>query len=93
MAELGKSEEYTLDNPHPGFGKDEHIANEKGHTHYPKYVHLYGEGGKIASTLGIAKDNDEEVEMLEAAGTTEEKNEAIRTKKTEKKVKPEGWNK
>ena len=29
---------YTLDNPHPGFGKDPNIVNEFGHTKYPMYV-------------------------------------------------------
>ena len=29
---------YSLENPHPGYGKDPNIGNEYGHTHYPKYV-------------------------------------------------------
>lgn len=29
---------YTLDNPHPLYGKDPNILNEFGHTEYPKYV-------------------------------------------------------
>jgi hypothetical protein len=30
--------EYSLDNPHPGFGKDPNIINHLGHTIYPKWV-------------------------------------------------------
>lgn len=29
---------YGVSNPHPGYGKDKNVANEFGHTHYPKYV-------------------------------------------------------
>lgn len=29
---------YSLDHPHPGFGKDPNIINEYGHTRYPKWV-------------------------------------------------------
>lgn len=80
MAELGKAEEYTLNAPHPGYGKDKNIANEYGHTHYPKHVHVLDPKGKITSTLGIAKDAEEEAEMLKEAGI-------------EVSPKPKGWNK
>lgn len=30
--------EYSLSNPHPGFGKDPNILNELGHTEYPKKI-------------------------------------------------------
>jgi hypothetical protein len=30
--------QYTLDNPHPGFGKDPNILNEYGHTKFPMWV-------------------------------------------------------
>jgi len=29
---------YSVENPHPGFGKDPNIINEYGHTKYPKWV-------------------------------------------------------
>jgi len=29
---------WTVDNPHPGFGKDPNILNEYGHTEYPMWV-------------------------------------------------------
>ena len=29
---------YTVENPHPGYGKDPNIMNEYGHTVYPKWV-------------------------------------------------------
>lgn len=38
MAKNGEREEFGVSNPHPGFGKDKNIANEFGHTVYPKYV-------------------------------------------------------
>jgi len=31
-------QEYTVSNPHPGFGKDPNILNEFGHTKYPMWV-------------------------------------------------------
>ncbi len=33
-----KVENYTLDNPHPGFSKDPNVVNEYGHTKYPMFV-------------------------------------------------------
>lgn len=35
---------YSVENPHPGFGKDPNILNEFGHTKYPMWVN-----GKIAN--------------------------------------------
>jgi hypothetical protein len=29
---------YSVENPHPGFGKDPNILNELGHTKYPMWV-------------------------------------------------------
>lgn len=31
-------QKWTVDNPHPGFGKDPNILNEYGHTKYPMFV-------------------------------------------------------
>ncbi len=33
---------YSLDKPHPGYGKDPHIINQLGHTTYPKMVYPQG---------------------------------------------------
>jgi hypothetical protein len=33
---------YTLDKPHPGYGKDDNIINQLGHTVYPKWVYPSG---------------------------------------------------
>lgn len=38
-----KSFGYTVENPHPGYGKDPNILNELGHTKYPMWV-----DGKLA---------------------------------------------
>lgn len=40
---------YSVDNPHPGYGKDPNILNEFGHTKYPMWV------GKV-----IVNNEDEE---------------------------------
>lgn len=31
-------QQYTVANPHPGFGKDPNILNEMGHTKFPMWV-------------------------------------------------------
>lgn len=31
-------QQFTVANPHPGFGKDPNILNEMGHTKYPMWV-------------------------------------------------------
>jgi hypothetical protein len=36
--------QYSVENPHPDFGKDPNILNEFGHTKYPMYV-----GNKIVN--------------------------------------------
>lgn len=36
--------QWTVENPHPGFGKDPNILNEYGHTKYPMWVN-----GQIAN--------------------------------------------
>lgn len=49
--------DFTLDNPHPGFGKDPNILNEKGHTAYPKWV-------GVAPNLVLVNTPKEEQEYL-----------------------------
>lgn len=55
---------YNVSNPHPGFGKDDNILNEFGHTMYPKYVK--NEDGNLV----IVNNKKEE---LEATGEKEVK--------------------
>jgi len=43
---------YSVENPHPGFGKDPNIINELGHTKYPKWVN------------GVVVQNEEEENAL-----------------------------
>ena len=43
---------WSVENPHPGFGKDPNILNELGHTKFPMWVN-----GKIAN-------NEEEEKAL-----------------------------
>lgn len=31
-------QKYSVENPHPGYGKDPNILNEFGHTKYPMWV-------------------------------------------------------
>lgn len=33
-----KDPEYNVSNPHPGFGVDDNVINEYGHTKYPKWI-------------------------------------------------------
>lgn len=46
---------YTVENPHPGFGKDPNIVNELGHTQYPKMVYPNGSQG-----AGVVANSPEE---------------------------------
>ena len=83
MADLQeKQDPYGVSNPHPGFGKDPNIANEFGHTIYPKYVQTKA-GAKIA------QDEDEEAELLKEFGEPDK----VEVKKPETKAKPKGWDK
>lgn len=50
--------QYSVANPHPGYGKDPNILNELGHTKYPMWV-----GNKIV--------NNEEEEKAAKGETVE----------------------
>ena len=78
-----KVDPYTVANPHPGYGKDPNIANEFGHTHYPKYVQTK-DGAKVAN------DEDEEASLLEQFG---EPDKPEKVEKSVAKKKPVGWDK
>ena len=52
--------QYSLDNPHPGFGKDTNIVNEYGHTVYPKMVYPDG-----PMTVGkVVRNAEEEAQIM-----------------------------
>jgi hypothetical protein len=51
---------YTLDKPHPGYGKDPNIINHYGHTVYPKMVYPGGNG----SAGVVVKSAEEEAEVM-----------------------------
>jgi hypothetical protein len=54
---------YTLSNPHPGFGKDPNILNEYGHTKYPMAI-----GSEIAhNAMEEAQIRDKSSEPKAAA--------------------------
>lgn len=59
MAKLiGETDEpFSASNVHPGFGKDDNIANELGHTHYPKYLHKFEDDGKIKEDIEFGLDD------------------------------------
>jgi hypothetical protein len=44
---------YSLENPHPGYGKDPNILNELGHSTYPKMVYPQGNmyPGKLVNNI------------------------------------------
>lgn len=74
-------EPYGVGNPHPGYGKDPNIANEFGHTHYPKMV-------QTKAGVHRAEDAEEEAELLEKHG------EPDKPEKPEPKTKKSaGWGK
>lgn len=50
---------YTIDKPHPGYGKDENVINQYGHTIYPKMV--YPNGNAVAGVVVNNKDEENEV--------------------------------
>lgn len=59
--------QWTVDNPHPGYGKDPNILNEFGHTKYPMWVK------NSSGILVIVNNAEEETELkvdakLEAKG-------------------------
>jgi hypothetical protein len=68
--------DYTLDNPHPGFGKDPNILNEYGHTAYPKWINV---GGNRV----IANTPKEEEELLAGAKEEEVVKEPKKSSKTD----------
>jgi hypothetical protein len=51
---------YSLDKPHPGYGKDPYIINQLGHSLYPKWV--YPQGNENPGV--IVKNEKEEAEAL-----------------------------
>lgn len=57
---------FNVANPHPGFGKDPNIKNEKGHTNYPK---------KITDKNGKRVTVKNELEEAEATGNATVENE------------------
>lgn len=48
---------YTIAEPHPAYGKDPNIANEYGHTYFPKFVVIDGKSH-------VVNDEKEENELL-----------------------------
>lgn len=54
---------WSVDNPHPGFGKDPNILNEYGHTKYPMWV-----GNKI-----VNNEEEEKAAKGEASATPDTK--------------------
>lgn len=62
MTELvgDKKEPFGVSNPHPAYGKDENIANEMGHTVYPRYIHQFDDKGKITASMIVANEAEED---------------------------------
>lgn len=62
--------EYTLDKPHPMYGKDPNILNEYGHTDYPKFVEhptekvIHSVTKKEIPLRVLVQDKKEEQELL-----------------------------
>lgn len=67
---------YSVETPHPGYGKDPNIKNEFGHTVYPKYV-KNAEGKDVIVNSQDEEDLvtgnvKEEVVLLDDGPTVEE---------------------
>jgi len=58
---------YTVENPHPGFGKDPNIMNELGHTKFPMWVDSKIEGKRIIvnNEMELAQHTDGAVDNTE----------------------------
>src|ERR1700752_2991026 len=64
---------YTLDNPHPGYGKDPNIINYLGHTKYPKWAtNKIGEKVIVKNAEEEAVLQDQEVELREDGPTIQQ---------------------
>lgn len=51
-------QQYTVSNPHPGYGKDPNILNEFGHTVYPKMVYPNGPKGESVVVNNKAEEDE-----------------------------------
>lgn len=65
--------QYTLDNPHPGFGKDPNVINHLGHTKYPKWVkNSIGENVVVHNAEEEEALKEEKVELKHDGPTIQE---------------------
>ena len=48
---------WSVENPHPGYGKDPNILNEFGHTKYPMFVGkvIVNNDELVTSTVSVAR--------------------------------------
>ena len=53
-------QQYTVSNPHPGYGKDPNILNEYGHTKYPMWV----------GSVIVKNEEEENIERAKLAGVS-----------------------
>ena len=60
---------WTVENPHPNFGKDPNILNEYGHTEYPMWV---DNPNKNSTEKRVIVQNKAEYEELVKAATPTE---------------------
>lgn len=77
--------EFNVSNPHPKFGHDSNIANEFGHTNYPKCVYPNGkpsvnQGQTKVEGVVVNSKEEEDAAMSEAA-----------EEQPSKDKKPAGW--
>lgn len=68
-------QQYTVANPHPGFGKDPNIMNEMGHTKFPMWVFSKIENKRIIveNEMELAQHTDGAIDnTLKTDGPTVE---------------------
>lgn len=54
---------WTVENPHPGFGKDPNILNEYGHTKFPMFVDSKIEFNSNGTCKRVIVNNDKELDV------------------------------
>jgi hypothetical protein len=62
---------YTVENPHPGFGKDPNILNEYGHTEFPMWIDSKIEYNNDGTGKRLVVNNKAEFEKHMQIGKTE----------------------
>lgn len=86
-----EKEKFGPANPHPAFGVDDNIANEAGHTNYPKYVHQFDEKGKIVGEDEIIEKVDDKGRVFKSALPRKHSSRIVNNADEEAEAEAEGF--